>query len=116
VQESADTVEPRDVPPTEPLARPELVRGRARFWPEVSGALALGLCVLAAAVLGLQIVAWLRGVPGPGPLAVGGQLAAAGLAVLIQRSADRLSGWTRAAAVFAVLAIAGLTLWFFWWA
>ncbi|MFL6142358.1 MAG: hypothetical protein ACJ72N_10900 [Labedaea sp.] len=116
MRESADTVEPRDVPATEPLAAPRRVRGPARLWPEVSGALALGLGALAAVVLGLQIVAWLSGVPGPGPLAVAGQLAAAALAVLIQRLADRRRGWARAAAVLGVLAIAGLALWLFWWA
>ena len=112
VQDSAGAIEPRDVRPAERPARSR----RARFWPEVSGALALGLCVLAAVVLGLQVVALVRGVPGPGLLAVGGHVLAAGVAVLAQRFADRLGGRAGVAAVLGVLAIAGFTLWFFWWA
>jgi hypothetical protein len=66
-------------------------------------------------VLALQVIAWLRGTPGPGLGAVGGHMLAAVLAVLTQRLADRRSGWSRAASVLAVLVIVGLTLWLFWW-
>ncbi|HEV8558010.1 MAG TPA: hypothetical protein VGR06_16655 [Actinophytocola sp.] len=109
----AETIELRaDMNQTEPL--PE--RRRSRFWPEVSGALAIGLCVLAVVVLGFQVVAWIRGTPGPGLLTVGGHVFAAVVAVLVQRLADRLRGWPAAAAVTGVLLVAAVTLWIFWWA
>jgi lipopolysaccharide export LptBFGC system permease protein LptF len=109
----AETIELRaDMNQTEPL--PE--RRRSRFWPEVSGALAIGLCVLAVVVLGFQVVAWIRGMPGPGLLTVGGHVFAAVVAVLVQRLADRMRGWHAAAAVTGVLLVAAVTLWIFWWA
>jgi hypothetical protein len=95
---------------------PEPGRRRRGFWPEISGALAVGLAGLAAVVLVFQVVAWVRGTPGPGLDTVGDHVLAAGLAILVQRFADRLRGWWAAAAVLGVLAIAGLTLWLFWWA
>ncbi|HEU5469639.1 MAG TPA: hypothetical protein VFV67_03230 [Actinophytocola sp.] len=91
-------------------------RGRARFWPELSGALALGLGALAAVVLVFQILAVAQGKPGPGLLTVAAHLVAAGLAVLAQRVADRARGRTAALAVLGVLAVTGATLWIFWWA
>jgi hypothetical protein len=105
-----------DMTSTEPPAAPEGGRSRSGFWPEVSGALAVGLAVLALAVLGFQIVAWAQGKPGPGLLTVGGHVLAAGLALLVQRLADRWHGWRRTAAVLAVAVLAGVTLWLFWWA
>jgi hypothetical protein len=109
----AETIELRaDMNQTEPP--PE--RRRSRFWPEVSGALAIGLCVLAVVVLGFQVVAWVRDTPGPGLPTVGGHVLAAAVAVVVQRFADRLRGWRGAAAVGAVLVVAAVTLWIFWWA
>jgi len=100
--------------PTEP----PVVRGRARsgFWAELSGALAVGLAVLACVVLGFQIIAWVRGFPGPGLPTVAGHIVAAGLALLTQRFADRRSGWQAAAAVLGVMAVSAVALWLFWWA
>jgi hypothetical protein len=95
---------------------PPAPRKRSRFWPELSGALAVGLVVLAVVVLGFQVLAWMQGMPGPGLLTVTGHFGAAALALLIQRFADRMPGWPRTASVFGVLGIAGLTLWIFWWA
>jgi hypothetical protein len=109
-------VEPETTPLPVPQEEPRAARRRARFWPEVSGALAIGLCALAVAVLGFQVLAWFQGMPGPGPLTVGGHLLAAALAVLVQRFADRLSGKLLAAAVLGVLVLTGATLWVFWWA
>jgi hypothetical protein len=91
-------------------------RQRSGFWRELSGALALGLCVLAVAVLGFQVVAWFRATPGPGALSVIGHLLAAGLAVSAQWFADRRRGWTGAVAVVGVFVVAGVALWMFWWA
>jgi len=105
----SETVElPSEVPATP--------RKRSGFWRESSGALALGLCVLAAVVLGFQVVAWLRGAPGPGPLPVVGHLVAAGLAVLAQWFADRRRDRVGTAAVVAVFVIGAVALWLFWWA
>jgi hypothetical protein len=99
---------------TEPL----VTRGRRRsgFWTELSGALAVGLAVLAGVVLVFQVIAWARDIPGPGLLTVAGHILAAGLALLAQRFADRRSGWQGAAAVLGVLAISAVALWLFWWA
>jgi hypothetical protein len=107
-----ETVElPADVDPTAPTPRQ-----RSGFWRELSGALAIGLCVLAVVVLGFQVVAWFRATPGPGTLSVIGHLLAAGLAVSAQWFADRRRGWAGVVAVVGVFAIAGGALWTFWWA
>ncbi|HEV2778807.1 MAG TPA: hypothetical protein VGX25_05345 [Actinophytocola sp.] len=102
--------------PTEPLVAPERGRARSGFWRELSGALAVGLAVLAAAVLVFQIVSLARGMPGPGLATVLGHVAAAAVAVLAQRFADRRRGRVGVAAVLGVLLITGATLWIFWWA
>jgi hypothetical protein len=102
--------EPPADAPTEPGER------RAGFWREASGALAIGLTVLAVAVLVFQIVAMVSAIPGPGLGTVAGHLSAAAVAVLAQRLADRRGGWVGAAAVAVVLAVTGVTLWIFWWA
>lgn len=99
--------------PTEPLP---VGRARGGFWPEVSGALALGLAVLAAAVLVFQVIAWVRGIPGPGLATVGAHLGAAVMAALAQWLADRRRGWVAVVAVFGVLVVTGATMWIFWWA
>lgn len=91
-------------------------RTRSGFWAELSGALALGLAVLAGVVLVFQILAWAQGMPGPGALTVVGHLVAAGLALLAQRFADRRRGWQGAVAVLAVVAVSATALWLFWWA
>ena len=104
-----------DVTPTQaqPVAadRPR----RSRFWAELSGALAIGLAVLAAVVLVFQILAWVGGLPGPGLLTVAGHLVAAGLAVVAQRFADKNRGWPGALAVLAVVVVTTGALWLYWW-
>lgn len=89
---------------------------RTGFWREISGAVAIGLAALAVVVLGLQLVAWARGQPGPGLATVAGHLIAAAVAVLASRLADHRHGWPAAAAVLGVLVVTGGTLWIFWWA
>ena len=89
---------------------------RLGFWRELSGALAVGILVLAAVVVVFQILAWVGKVPGPGLPMVIGHLLAAALALVVQRSADRWAGWRAAISVGGVLAVAGITLWVFWWA
>ena len=85
-------------------------------WRELSGALAVGMSVLAVVVVVFQVLAWGRDTPGPGAWTVLGHVAAAALAVLVQRFADRLAGWPAVAAVLGVVAVSGVTLWLFWWA
>ncbi|HEV7650767.1 MAG TPA: hypothetical protein VGP26_21695 [Actinophytocola sp.] len=89
--------------------------GFSRFARELAGALAVGLSVLAIVVLVFQILAWIRGLPGPGTTMVGGHLGAAVLAVLVQRVADRNSGWPAGLAAVAVVAITAVTMWLLWW-
>jgi uncharacterized membrane protein YcjF (UPF0283 family) len=91
-------------------------RKRSGFWREASGALALGLCVLAALVVGFQVVAWIRGTPGPGAVSVAGHLLAAGIAVGAQWFADHRGSWQARAAVVAVFVVSAVALWMFWWA
>lgn len=99
-----------DGPPT--ATRPE----RGGFGRELAGALAVGLSVLAIVIVVFQVLAWVRDVPGPGPAMVLGHLAAAVLAVLVQRVADRASGIVATAAALGVVAITGATMWLLWWA
>jgi hypothetical protein len=89
---------------------------RGGMWRELSGALAVGMSVLAVVVVVFQVLAWVRDMPGPGVWTVLGHLAAAVLAVAAQRFVDRRRGWACAAAVLAVVAVAGAALWLFWWA
>lgn len=99
--------------PTGPASRR---RTRGGLWRELSGALAVGISVLAVVVVVFQVLAWVRDMPGPGATMVAGHLVAAVLAVVVQRFADRYSGWLAAVATLGVLAITGATLWLFWWA
>ena len=106
----SETVElPVNVDPPAPVRR-------SGFWREFSGAVAYGLCALAAVVLAFQIVAWFRGTPGPGAFAVLGHLVAAGVAVPAQWFADRRRGWPGIAAMVGVFVVGTLALWVFWWA
>ena len=101
------------------LTRPEdepAPRHRGGPWRELSGALAVGMSVLAVVVIVFQVLAWGQNVPGPGAWTVTGHVAAAALAVFVQRFADRLTGWAAAASVLGVVAVSGVTLWLFWWA
>jgi hypothetical protein len=99
---------------SEPDPAPRVHRGGV--WRELSGALAVGMSVLAVIVVVFQVLAWMRDVPGPGVLAVFGHLGAAALAVVVQRFADRRDGWTAALSVLGVVAVTGVALWLFWWA
>jgi hypothetical protein len=85
-------------------------------WRDLSGALAVGMSVLAVIVVVFQVLAWVGDMPGPGGLAVFGHLAAAVLAVVAQRFADRLAGWAAALSVLGVVVVSGAALWLFWWA
>lgn len=111
VSSESETVELHSEPP-----EPVPARQPSGFWRELSGALAYGLCALAVVVVGFQIVAWLRGNPGPGWFPLAGHVLTAAIAVGAQRIADRYRGWQSRAAVLGVLVVGGLALWIFWWA
>ncbi len=91
-------------------------RHRGGPWRELSGALAVGMSVLAVVVVVFQVLAFIRAMPGPGVLTVLGHVVAAVLAVFVQRYADRHTGWAAALSVLGVVAVSGAALWFFWWA
>ena len=86
------------------------------LWRELSGALAVGMSVLAIVVIVFQVLAWGQDMPGPGMWTVVGHVVAAAVAVLVQRFADRLAGWVAAVSVLGVVAVTGVALWLFWWA
>lgn len=102
--------EPR---PQAAAARPRL---GLRTLRGLTGALAGGLVVLAAA---LGVAQWLvtsSGRPGPGLAVVIGHAVAAIAAVLVQAVADRSRGSRAWLASTTVLVIVAVTLWFGWWA
>jgi hypothetical protein len=103
--------------------RPEAIHQRqtgpaprkSGFWRELTGALAAGTVLLAVAVLILQTIAWLNGMPGLGVFVLVGHLVGATLAVVAQRVADRRSGKPALAAGLGVGAVVALILVLFWW-
>ncbi|WP_222719821.1 hypothetical protein [Actinokineospora xionganensis] len=104
--------------PTEPFDRPDTADDEPKppgFWRELSGALTLGLCVLALVVVGLQLLASSKGMPGPGFPVVLGHAVAAIAAVVFQRQADRRQGSVAVLPVLLVAALTAATIWFFWW-
>ncbi|WP_433268703.1 hypothetical protein ACQPZF_04885 [Actinosynnema sp. CS-041913] len=87
-----------------------------RVWRGVSGAVAVGLVLLALALIGVQVYAGTRDLPGPGVDVVLWHVLAAALAVVAQVFADRRSRWPAVACGLAVLVVGAITLWLFWWA
>lgn len=87
-----------------------------RLWRGVSGVLAVGLVLLALALIGVQVYASTRDLPGPGVDVVVGHVVAAAAAVVAQVVADRRKGWVVGVCGLAVVVLAALTLWFYWWA
>jgi NADH:ubiquinone oxidoreductase subunit 6 (subunit J) len=88
----------------------------ARVWRGVSGALAVGLVLLAVAMIGVQVYAGGHDLPGPGLDVVSWHVGAAVAAVVAQVVADRRKGWVVAVCGLAVVLLVASTLWFFWWA
>lgn len=85
------------------------------FWRGLAGALAVGLVLLAVALLGAEALASDLGVDGPGSTVVLTHSAAAVLALIAVRVADRAHRVVAATAVSAVLLLSAATLWWFWW-
>ncbi|NUT46078.1 MAG: hypothetical protein HOV94_01990 [Saccharothrix sp.] len=88
----------------------------ARLWRGVSGALAVGLALLALAMIGVQVYAGTRDLPGPGLGVVAGHVVAAVAAVVAQVVADRRRGRAVAVCGLVVVLVAAGTLWLYWWA
>lgn len=86
-----------------------------RFWRGVSGAFAAGLVLLALAVVGVQVYAGTKDLPGPGVDVVLGHVLAAAVAVAAQLLADRKRGWPAATLSLVVVLVGALALWLFWW-
>jgi hypothetical protein len=107
---STSTVALAEPPP------PPVRAARGGFGRELAGALAVGLSVLAIVIVVFQVLAWVRGVPGPGATMVFGHLGAAVLAVLVQRVADKATGMVAGLAALGVVVITGATMWLLWWA
>ncbi len=107
-----------DMTDTEELAlAPARGRSRtARRWRGLTGSLAAGLVALAVLVLGAGLLCAFLDVPGPGAAPMIAHPAAAVLALLAQRVADRKDGVLAGAAGLAVLMILAGALWTFWWA
>lgn len=81
----------------------------------LSGALAVGLVVLA---LVLAVAQWASGstaVPGPGVGPLVGHGVGGVVALLLQRVADRSRGGWAVVACLGVLAVVGAVLWIWWW-
>ncbi|MBW4719313.1 hypothetical protein [Saccharothrix obliqua] len=87
-----------------------------RVWRGVSGAVAVGLVLLALALIGVQVYAAGHDLPGPGVDVVAGHVVAAVLAVVAQVFADRRTRWVAGVLGLAVLVLGAGVLWFFWWA
>ncbi|NUT97947.1 MAG: hypothetical protein HOY78_38630 [Saccharothrix sp.] len=87
-----------------------------RIWRGASGAVAVGLVLLALALLGVQVYAGTRDLHGPGVDMVIGHVVAGAVAVVGQVVADRSRRWVAAGAGLGVLVVGALVLWVYWWA
>lgn len=118
--DAVDVTGPTERLPSAEETTVELPRQATRpggLWRDLTGAIAIGLCGLAVAVLGLQIFAWTQpDVPGPGVVVLLGHFGAAIAAVVAQRQADRTRGTQAALAMLLVGIACGLAIWYFWWA
>jgi hypothetical protein len=88
----------------------------ARVWRGFGGTLAVGLVLLALALIGVQVYASTHDLPGPGLDVVGGHVAAAVAAGVAQALADRRKGRVAAVCGVVVVVLTALTMWFYWWA
>ncbi|GAA1307084.1 hypothetical protein [Saccharothrix xinjiangensis] len=88
----------------------------AKVWRGVSGTLAVGLVLLALALIGVQVYAGTRDLPGPGLDVVAGHAAAAVAAAVAQVLADRRTGRAVTLCGLVVVVLTALTMWFYWWA
>ncbi|MPY78566.1 MAG: hypothetical protein GEV04_08735 [Actinophytocola sp.] len=91
-------------------------RGRRTggFWCGIAGAIAAGLMLLAIGLFLAEMFAPEFGVRGPGAEVLAGHIVAAVFAVAAAVLADRTRGLTAFVGVVGTLAIAMITLWWFW--
>ncbi|MEJ2855245.1 MULTISPECIES: hypothetical protein [unclassified Saccharothrix] len=87
-----------------------------RVWRGAGGAVAVGLVLLALALIGVQVYAGTRDLHGPGLDMVIGHVVAGAAAVGAQVVADRSRRWVAAAASLGVFVVGALVLWVYWWA
>jgi 4-hydroxybenzoate polyprenyltransferase len=90
-------------------------RRKGRFWAELTGALAAGTVLLAVVVLVLQVLAWVKGMPGLGVWILIGHLVGAGLMIAAQRIVDRREGGPALLAGLGAGAVVVAILVLFWW-
>jgi 4-hydroxybenzoate polyprenyltransferase len=95
-----------------PTANP---KRRWTFVRELFGAVAAGMVVLAAIVLVLEVISWIRDVPGLGVVVLIGHLVGAALAILAQRQLDRREGRPAFLYGLGLGAVALAVLVLFWW-
>ncbi|GAA2811434.1 hypothetical protein [Saccharopolyspora taberi] len=81
----------------------------------LSGALAVGLLILALGLIGVQYWATNSGQEGPGIGVVIGHLVSAAVALVLQALADRRRDLTGGLATIGVYAVVLWALWFWWW-
>ena len=85
------------------------------FFRGVSGLLTAGIVVLTLVVIGAAVMGSRQDFPGPGVESIGWHVAAAVVAVIAQRTADRRGGIVSFVASLVVIAVAGGLLWSQWW-
>jgi hypothetical protein len=105
--------------PTERIAEPAAARRPplvTSALTAIAGVLVCVLVILAVGMVGAQIVAGQHGQPGPGAGTLGVHLAAAVVGIAGYRLASRRPGALPPVVCAALLVIAGLVLWFYWWA
>jgi predicted lipid-binding transport protein (Tim44 family) len=103
---------PESVPVRQESAAPQR---KGRFWRELAGALTAGTVLLAAAVLVLQVVAWINGMPGLGVFVLVGHIVGAVLVIATQRIVDRRTGRPALLAGLGLGLTIGAILVLFWW-
>ncbi|WP_051580407.1 hypothetical protein [Pseudonocardia acaciae] len=81
----------------------------------VGGALTAGVVALAVALVVIWALAAAHGQPGPGAPVLAGHLAAAAVAVALQRVADRRADRTGTLAAIAVLLLVAVLVGVYWW-
>ncbi len=94
--------------------QPQGDTGAGGFWRGIAGAVAAGLMLLALALLAVTMFAPELGVRGPGAEVLAGHVVAAVFAVAGAVLADRTRGLLAFIGMVGAIAIATITLWWFW--
>lgn len=94
--------------------QPQGDTGAGGFWRGIAGAVAAGLMLLALALFAVTMFAPELGVRGPGAEVLAGHSVAAVFAVAGAILADRTRGLLAFIGMVGAIAIATITLWWFW--